>query len=105
LTKLLLPCEPIYRCRKMIAVNSVYDLERLISNCSGSDSEISPLYEEETTLIRREACFNEANMVFIGKKTERNVKMFVMKKNEVVSTALKVVAATESPGSYRKVQF
>jgi len=69
--ELLLPYEPIYRCRNMIAVNSVYDLKRLISNCSGSDSEISSLYEEETTLIRREACSDEAIMVTIGKKTER----------------------------------
>jgi len=52
-------------------VNSVYDLERLISNCSGSESEISSLYEEETTLIRQEACSDEAKMVSIGKKTER----------------------------------
>ena len=54
----------------MIAVNSVYYLERLI-NCSGSDSEISSLYKEETALIRREACSDKANMVSIGKKTER----------------------------------
>jgi len=71
LTKLLLPYEPLYRCRKMIAVNSVYDLERLISNFSGSDSAISSLYEEETTPIRREACSDEAIMVAIGRKTER----------------------------------
>ena len=51
-------------------MNSVYDLERLFSNCSGSDLEISSLYEEETTLIRWEACSDEAIMVDIGKKTE-----------------------------------
>ena len=51
-------------------MNIVYYLERLI-NCSGSDSEISSLYKEETALIRREACSDKANMVSIGKKTER----------------------------------
>jgi len=56
--------------RKTITMNSVYDLEKLISNCSDSDSELSSLYERKTTFIMREACSNEPITVTIGKQIE-----------------------------------
>jgi len=43
----------VCRYRKTISMSRVYDLERLISSCSDSDSELSSLYEDETACIRR----------------------------------------------------
>jgi len=66
----LLSYEPIHRCRKTIAMNSVCELEKLDSNYSESNFELSSLYEEETTFIIREACSDEPIVVTIGKQSE-----------------------------------
>jgi len=53
----------VCRYRKTISMSRVYDLERLISSCSDSDSELSSLYEDETACIRRDACTDELTSV------------------------------------------
>ena len=50
-------------------MNSIYELEKLVSSCSESDSETSSLHEEETTFIVREACSCDPIVVEFGKKT------------------------------------
>jgi len=44
-------------------------IEKLVSNCSESDSETSFPHEEETTFIVREACSCDPIVVEFGKKT------------------------------------
>jgi len=51
-------------------MNNVCELEKLHSNYSESDFELSSLYEEETTFTIREACSDEPIAVTIGKQSE-----------------------------------
>jgi len=59
----------VYRCRKTIAMNSVYKWKKLTSTYSGSDTELSSLYEDETTCVKQEACADELTSVIIKKQS------------------------------------
>jgi len=60
----------VCRYRKTITMNSVYELENLISMCSDSDSKLSSSYEEKNTFIMQEACSDEPITETIGKQIE-----------------------------------
>jgi len=65
----LLSYEPICRCRKTITMNSIYELEKLVSNCSlTDDSDTSPMHEAETTLIIPKARSDDQTVVTVGTK-------------------------------------
>ena len=62
--------EIVCRYRKTIAMNSIYKWKKLTSTYSGSYTELSSLYEDETTCIRQDACADELTSVIIEKQSE-----------------------------------
>ena len=58
----------VCRYKKTITMNSVYELERLVSNCSVSNAETSSMYETETTFVIPKACSDDRTVIIVGTK-------------------------------------
>ena len=58
----------VCRYRKTTTMNSVYDLEKLISNCSVVNSETSSTHETENTVVTLKAHSDDQSVIIIGTK-------------------------------------
>ena len=58
----------VCRCRKTITMNSIYELEKLVSNCSVADYETSSMPEAETTFVKPKARSDDQIVVTVGTK-------------------------------------
>jgi len=58
----------VCRYRKTTTMNSVYDLEKLISNCLAVNSEISSTHETEITVVTLKAHSDDQTVIIIGTK-------------------------------------
>jgi len=56
----------ICRCRKTITMNSVYEPEKLVSNCSVANSDTCSIPEAETTFVTPEAHSDDQTVVTAG---------------------------------------
>jgi len=58
----------VCRYRKTITMNSVYELEKLVSNCSVADADTSSMNEIETTLLTPKARSDDQTVGTVGTK-------------------------------------
>jgi len=56
----------VCRCRKTITMNSVYEIEKLVSNCSVADADTFSMHKAETTLVKPKAHFDDQTVVTVG---------------------------------------